>query len=141
MSVPQFGGTGFIAKEIVQDLMHTTVFLEFSASSGTWRSICIDVNTFCVVGPGARKGLNRLHGRPVRSQVFSKSKRARQQFLEELVAAYKARVGRWPSTILGAHVADLELHDVQGQLCELDKHARLSNKEGAARRYNYKDRL
>ncbi len=48
---PALGGTGFMAKEVAQD---------FILAMG-WKPR--DLNTFTPVGKGARRGLNRLHGR------------------------------------------------------------------------------
>ena len=44
MKLPGFGGTGFMTKEVLQDAIHTSVFYPG----------CIDRNTYCPVGPGAR---------------------------------------------------------------------------------------
>ena len=51
------GGTGFMAKEVAQDFILVM----------DWRPR--DLNTFTPVGPGARRGLNRLHGRPLASST------------------------------------------------------------------------
>ena len=50
-----FNGSGFIAKEVLLDSMHTP-------AQGL--STITDRNEWCPIGPGARRGLNRLHGRP-----------------------------------------------------------------------------
>ena len=55
-----FGGTGFLAKECVQDMLHSVVFQRPSGDVGAdgrvvWRAACVDENTFCPVGPGARR--------------------------------------------------------------------------------------
>ena len=50
-----FNGSGFIAKELLLDAMHTP-------AQGL--STITDRNEWCPIGPGARRGLNRLHGRP-----------------------------------------------------------------------------
>ncbi len=38
---------------------------------GSWDNQCHDVNEWCPVGPGARRGLNRLHGRPTKQNCYS----------------------------------------------------------------------
>jgi hypothetical protein len=52
MEQPGFGGTGFMTKEVMQDVMQTPVLHD-----------AIDRDTWCPVGPGAQRGLNRLSGR------------------------------------------------------------------------------
>ena len=34
-----------------------------------WTQRCGDLNDWCPVGPGARRGLNRLHGRPIQDAL------------------------------------------------------------------------
>jgi len=49
-----FGGVGFMAKEAVLDAMHTPALAGLFTDRDAW----------CPCGPGARRGLNRLFGRP-----------------------------------------------------------------------------
>ena len=44
--LPGFGGTGFMTKEVLQDVMQTPVLRE-----------AVDRNSWCPAGPGARRGL------------------------------------------------------------------------------------
>jgi len=64
MGVHGYGGTGFLAKEVVQDLLQTPLFRQWDPMLKAWVSICNDLNDWCAVGPGARRGLNRIMGRP-----------------------------------------------------------------------------
>jgi len=135
MEVSGYGGTGFSAKEIVQDLLHTPLFNEWRAEEGQWRGVCSDVNSWCAVGPGARRGLNRLHGRDTRRNANSTKSSCHDTFLNELLQLWSKRREHWPDSILGEPVADLELHDVQFQLCEFDKYERVRLGEGKGRTY------
>jgi hypothetical protein len=38
---------------------------------GSWENRCQDLNDWCPVGPGARRALNRLHGRPTKENCYS----------------------------------------------------------------------
>lgn len=136
MKVHGFGGTGFMAKELIQDLMHTPLFEKWDADSNTRSNICVDRDTWCIIGPGARRGLNRLHGRRVDTGAYSGGRGWHSFFLKELLALFAQREGRWSGEMLGHPVGELELHDVQFQLCELDKHERAKYGEGRVRSYN-----
>ena len=111
-----FGGSGFMAKEVALDVMQTKHL----------RQAC-DRNEWCPVGPGARRGLNRLHGRPAALAIGASGGACERRFLDELRALYDA--------ILAAESAwcqelDIELHDLQFQLCEYDKYQRICLREG-----------
>jgi hypothetical protein len=105
--IPGFGGTGFMAKEVLQDLMHTPVLRN-----------AIDQNTWCPAGPGARRGLNRIFQRPVKQHL------PEAQALQEMLALF----GMAGSAL--AFFPTLELHDIQFQLCEFDKYERARLGEG-----------
>eukprot|EP00811_Abedinium_folium_P027938 NODE_4283_length_1910_cov_21.413909.p1 GENE.NODE_4283_length_1910_cov_21.413909~~NODE_4283_length_1910_cov_21.413909.p1 ORF type:complete len:490 (-),score=110.65 NODE_4283_length_1910_cov_21.413909:439-1836(-) len=135
MRVTGYGGTGFLAKEIVQDLLHTPLFSVWSPKAGAWRSTCIDTNRWCAVGPGARRGLNRLRGQPLNADAYGGGERLQEEFLSALLEVFKQRHEYWPQKIEGVRTADLELHDVQFQLCEFDKYERSKGKGGRVRRY------
>merc|ERR1719414_2802988 len=94
MRVPGYGGTGFLAKELVQDLMHTPLFQVWNQDSGTWDSGCVDVDSWCIVGHGARRGLNRLHSRRVDKDSYNSSSECQEYFLKELLTLFKEREGR-----------------------------------------------
>eukprot|EP00811_Abedinium_folium_P033842 NODE_6776_length_1640_cov_2.688037.p1 GENE.NODE_6776_length_1640_cov_2.688037~~NODE_6776_length_1640_cov_2.688037.p1 ORF type:complete len:463 (-),score=125.64 NODE_6776_length_1640_cov_2.688037:252-1640(-) len=134
MRVTGYGGTGFLAKEIVQDLLHTPLFSAWSPRLGAWRSTCLDINRWCAVGPGARRALNRLRGHTVSNNAWEGGERIQKEFFAVLMKVYNQRNEYWPQEIEGVPTADLELHDVQFQLCEFDKYERSKGK-GYVRRY------
>ena len=106
-----FGGSGFMTKEVLQDAMHTPVL-----------SKCKDRNTWCPLGPGARRGLNRVFDYDI------KAKRSEKQMLRELLAIFGQRAFHWPE-----HYIELDLHCIQFQLCEFDKYERVRLGEGRPR--------
>jgi hypothetical protein len=111
MRLPGYGGDGFMAKEVLMDLMHTAVLAD-----------PVDVDTWCPVGPGARRGLNRLAGRRVDVRVPF------ERLLGEMREALRGARGRVPF---------LRLHDVQFALCEFDKYERARTGGGRMKRkYN-----
>ena len=82
----------------------------------------VDVDTWCPVGPGARRGLNRLAGRRVEARVPFR------RLLGEMRETLRDARGRVPF---------LRLHDVQFALCELDKYERARTGGGRMKRkYN-----
>jgi hypothetical protein len=103
----------FTAYEIVCD-RHWTPLLSRAPDILTWAN----------PGPGATRGLNRIHGRPV------KQKTARQLLLGEMRELLKEsqQPGR-----LGKHMQSLEMRDVERSLCKLDKYLRAKNGEGRPR--------
>jgi hypothetical protein len=138
MQVPGYGGTGFLAKEVVQDLLHTPVFQDLNEdqpNSTFWYSVCIDENSWCAVGPGARRGLNRIAGRNLKHGITDGSYSSEKFFLGELKEIYAGRKDkdRWPVKLLERDLEDLALHDVQFQLCEFDKYLRAKFAEGRVR--------
>ena len=134
MGVKGYGGSGFLAKEVVQDLVNSPVLSEFGPDE-QWRSICFDVDVWCCIGPGARRGWNRLHGRQLNQNVWSNSPKHQEAFLEETIAIFQERKNMWPELILGQPSICLTLHDIQFQLCEYDKYERVRLREGQARKY------
>jgi len=118
--MPGFGGTGFMTKETLQDALQTP------ALAGA-----TDRDTWCPAGPGARRGLNRLYGRPLGAQL------GERLLLAEMIGLLALSHKR-PSAIL----PELELHDIQFQLCEFDKYERVRLGQGRPRsRYVYRGSL
>eukprot|EP00811_Abedinium_folium_P033816 NODE_6750_length_1642_cov_5.340594.p1 GENE.NODE_6750_length_1642_cov_5.340594~~NODE_6750_length_1642_cov_5.340594.p1 ORF type:complete len:524 (+),score=135.22 NODE_6750_length_1642_cov_5.340594:200-1573(+) len=135
MRVHGYGGTGFLAKEIVQDLLHTPLFSAWNPEAGAWQSTCMDINRWCAVGPGARRALNRLCGRSLSEDTHGGGEHLQGHFFAMLSEVFEQRHEYWPKNIEGVPTADLELHDVQFQLCEFDKYQRSKGKAGRERRY------
>ena len=97
-----------MAKEVLQDVMQTPVL-----------SGANDRNSWCPAGPGARRGLNRIHQRPLKRHIGEK------QLLGEMIDLFDASGEAMP-----ANMPELELHDIQFQLCEYDKYERVRLGEG-----------
>lgn len=106
--LPGFGGTGFLAKEVLQDVMQTPVLRNAN-----------DRNTWCPAGPGARRGLNRVFDRPLHQQM------PEPKALSEMIFLFEQSPAHLPS-----FMPALELHDIQFQLCEFDKYERVRLGEG-----------
>jgi hypothetical protein len=108
-----FGGSGFMAKEVLQDYL-------------LWRRRPVkDAATWTPVGPGARRGLNRLLGRPLAWD------QREEGFTAEVVALRGLVQPRWKRAFPKA--GELTAHDVQFCLCEVDKYLRTKNGEGKPR--------
>lgn len=111
-----FGGRGFMAKEVIQDVILTPLL-----------SGATDLDTYTPSGPGARRGLNRVFGRDVKHRL------SEAQALEEMRYLFSVR-----DDYLAAHMPPLNLHDIQFQLCERDKYLRVERGEGRPRaKYHY----
>lgn len=109
---PRYIGWGpFMAYQVVVDMRHTRLLRDAP-----------DINTWAALGPGSRRGLNRLAGRPVDFNL------SRQQGLEEMRQIWEeqdAHRAPW--------VPRIELSDIQNALCEVDKYLRVKNGEGKPR--------
>lgn len=114
MQFPGWGG--FMAYEVVTDLRHTR-YLRNAPDIMTWAN----------AGPGAIRGLNRIHGRPLNYLVpTDQSNREMRELLE--LSHERLR---------DADVPKLEMRDIEHSLCEMDKYLRVKNGEGRPRaRYN-----
>lgn len=93
----------FIAGQVVADLRW--------AVPGKWS----DRYTWAAMGPGSKRGMNRLHGRDKDAPLNQK------QFLLELLKLSVQLEDALPKSIYER----LELHDVQNCLCEYDKMERI----------------
>lgn len=107
-----FRGWGdFMAYEVVTDMCHTR-YLQHAPDRNTW----------AVAGPGAIRGLNRLHGRPLKRQL------SQTQALSEM----RELLALAPHNLSAAFPA-LELRDIEHSLCETDKWLRMHAGEGKLR--------
>lgn len=110
-----YGWGGFMAYESATDLRHTRYLKDAP-----------DIMTWAQPGPGAQRGLNRLHGRDLKKPV------RRAQAIQEM----KELLEMSPK-FLEPHVPALEMRDVEHSLCECDKMIRVKNGEGRPRaKYN-----
>lgn len=114
--VTGFGGTGFMAKEVLLDAMLTPVLREAR-----------DKQTWSPCGPGARKGLNLLWDRDA-SKTLSED-----QCLDEMRYLFGIR-----NEYLEYFVAPKIncLHDMQWNLCEISKYLTIANGGRGKRKYN-----
>ena len=138
--IPWFGGSGFHAKEALQDMLHTVVFQTPTVVDGSdrveWRIECVDLDTFCPVGPGARRGLNRMAGRDVQYGIDKTSAEVVNVFVEEMKAIFAKAEELWPKRLIDRPTDRLHLHDIQFQLCEFDKYRRVKCGDRRAKRYD-----
>lgn len=109
-----FGGAQFMLKEILLDTMFTPLWAG---------SLPKDFNSYCPVGGGAERGLNRLLDRE-----FKDRKIKFPQKLDEMKLLFSLREQYWPKDYV-----ELCLHDIQFQLCEWDKYERVRLGQGRPR--------
>jgi hypothetical protein len=83
-----------------------------------------DIQTWAALGPGSRRGLNRLHGRDPKAPLSQE--RGLDEMLE--VRELMSRPG-----LLAPWLVVPDLSDVQNCLCETDKYLRVTNGEGRPR--------
>jgi hypothetical protein len=109
---PRYIGWGpFMAYQVVVDMRHTRYLRRAK-----------DINTWAALGPGSRRGLNRLAGRPLGYNL------RQADGLEEMKALWAeqdAHRAPW--------VPPIELSDIQNCLCETDKWIRATTGEGRPR--------
>lgn len=106
--MPYWGFSSFMGGQIVADLRW--------AIKGKWK----DKGCWAPLGPGSKRGMNRLHNRPKKSPI------SQEKFLEELTAVIEWCLSRLPKTITDR----LEAMDYQNCLCEFDKYERTLWGEG-----------
>lgn len=107
-----FGGTGFMAKEVMEDMALTPLLINAE-----------DRMFYTPMGPGARRGLDRLYGQTSSDML---------EMLDRVDYLRKC---------IGYHIKlSMTAHDVQFNICEYDKYVRVFNGEGRPRsRYKYKE--
>lgn len=101
----------FMAYQVVVDLRHTRYLRDAR-----------DINTWAALGPGSRRGLNRLAGRPLDYPL------KQAEGLAEMRALWEEQ-DRWRAP----WVPPIDLSDIQNSLCEVDKLLRVRNGEGRPR--------
>ena len=99
----------FMAYEIVTDLNHTPGLMATAPDVMTWAN----------AGPGAIRGLNRIHGRELERKL---TKEASNLEMQTLLAASQAH---WP-----IEWPKWDMRTVEHTLCEFDKYQRLLKNEG-----------
>lgn len=109
---PRYIGWGpFMAYQVVVDMRHTRLL-----------SDAPDINTWAALGPGSRRGLNRLAGRPVDYAL------SQEQGLDEMMFIWGEQ-----DNYRAPWVPRIELSDIQNALCETDKYIRALSGEGRPR--------
>jgi len=101
----------FLAYELVTDLRHTYI-----------GGLAQDIDTWANAGPGAMRGLNRIHDRPLK--FTSKKHDWCAEMRELLDLAVKYTTFSRPA---------LELRDIEHSLCEFDKYERVRLGQGQPR--------
>lgn len=115
------GMGNFMSKEILLDMMLTPVLEN-----------CTDKLSWTPAGPGAIRGLNRLHGRPVDAALSQDKALTEMKEILQRLSLEKKFEGWMPK--LGV---EFGVTDVQFSLCEVDKYLRVKNGEGRPRsKYN-----
>ena len=108
----RYNGLGpFMAGQIVADYTYTSML-----------SNAPDLYTWAPLGPGSKRGLNRLLEIPL-AKTHTRGSAA--TFMRELRETVLNK--------LGSRYADVTLHDVQNCLCEVDKYIRVKTGEGRPR--------
>ena len=109
------GWGGFLAYEVVTDLRWTR-----------WLCDAPDIYTWANAGPGAIRGLNRIHERPLAQALPQKV--AVEEMKDLLITANSSK------TPLLHHVRrPLEMRDIEHSLCEFDKYERALYGQGKPR--------
>jgi hypothetical protein len=103
---------GFMAYEVVCDLRYTALLRE-----------AIDVDTWCNVGPGAKRGMNRLLGRPLEAPISKVTWQDNTRSLLDRFKELKLRDAPVP-----------EMREVEHVLCEVDKYNRALFGQGRLKR-------
>lgn len=119
MKMPGFGP--FLAYEVISDLRWTRYL--YNAT---------DINTWANPGPGAQRGIIRLHGVSPRVKGYKKDPRVSSlrygdyvRRMQELLYVSGLYLREW--------MPIMEMRDIEHSLCEWDKYERVRNGEGHPR--------
>ncbi len=117
-----FNGLGdFMVNQIVTDMKYTTL-LPYMLTD--------DWTSFVMAGPGTKRGLNRLQGRPTRDAL------SRTKAYDELLELRAALIKHQHPLVNYF----LDLNNLANSLCEFDKMMRVSTGEGKPKQlYRHKD--
>lgn len=113
--LPYAGFSSFMAGQVVADLRLVI------RGSGYW----LDCNEWAPVGPGSRRGMNRLLGKDVKAPMNQK------EFQEKLIILRSTLQKR----IVPSRFDRMEAMDIQNCLCEFDKYERVLWSQGRPKRY------
>ena len=110
-----FGGSGFMAKEVLLDAMGWPSMRQLVHDEGDWTP----------PGPGARRGLNRLHGRALNlGSLAPADSPGEARFITEMRLVLRTLRSLDPEFCKSVK---LDIYDVQFQLCEYDKYCRVGD--------------
>lgn len=101
----------FMSYELVSDLRWTHFFRNAT-----------DIMSWANAGPGAMRGLNRIHGRDLN---YKRRTHKWNDEMYELLQISRERIGDW--------MPKLEMREIEHSLCEFDKYERVRNGEGRPR--------
>ena len=111
----------FTAYEVICDMRYQKGMLDKAPDRKSWANL----------GPGARRGINRIVTGKPRVNAFSPIFE-NVEFMQELLKTSRKHLKR--------HVPPLEMREIEHSLCEFDKYMRVLNKEGRPRSlYKRKD--
>lgn len=110
-----YGFGSFMAGQVVADLRW--------AMEGKW----LDRMTWAPLGPGSKRGMNRLHGIEIRKPL------SQTEFLDRLIEFIQVSEDSLPDSI----TSRLEAHDYQNCCCEFDKYCRVLLGEGKSPKQKY----
>lgn len=110
----------FMAYEVVTDMRHTRYLRDAP-----------DIMTWANAGPGALRGLNRLHERELNQRLSPMDATEEMRYI---LGVLNSRPDLWPEKF-----PRLEMRDVEHTLCEFDKYLRVKAGEGRPRaKYDWK---
>ena len=115
--VQGFGGTGFMAKEVISDTRYTSFWPIINGHQTP-----SDTNTWTPVGPGGMRGAAAVAGKPYGESL------GKTETVDVCLALFAARKEHWPMGY-----PELELHDIQFQLCEFFKYEKVRFGHGRPR--------
>ena len=117
-----WGGGGFMSYEVVTDLNHTPV-LDKAEDRFTWAN----------AGPGAVRGLNRIHGRELNKSL--NQKQANEEMFDLLQLAV-------PCITSDIKKETVDMRTIEHSLCEWDKYERVRLGQGTPRsKYKHKPKF
>lgn len=104
----------FTSYEVICDMRYQKGMLWNAPDRKKWANL----------GPGARRGINRIVAGKKKPNVFATT----EEYIEFMVELLKSSRSK-----LGPHVPSLEMREIEHSLCEFDKYMRVLNKEGRPR--------
>lgn len=104
----------FTSYEVICDMRYQDGMLSKAPDRKTWANL----------GPGARRGINRIVKGRKKPNVF----RTTEEYIEFMQEMLKTS-----SKYRGKHVPPLEMREIEHSLCEFDKWLRVCNNEGRPR--------